>query len=78
MKEEEAELPIGWGVHVIEGLNKPLVSWLFWLLTLIVFVVSVFWSVWKQQGVGVGPLCLSVLALAVSFLTSKFYEQRDT
>ena len=47
------------------------------MLTVILFVVSLFWSIWKQQGVGVVPLCFSVLALAGSFLTSKFYEQRD-
>ena len=77
MNEEQAELPEGWGVHIIEELNRPLVSWLFWLLTLILFVAGVFWSIYKQQGVGVGPLCFSVLVLAASFLTSKFYEQRD-
>ena len=77
MTEEAADLPMGWGVHIIEGLNKPLVSWIFWLLTLILFVTGVSWSIWKQHGVGVVQFCFAVFALAASFLTSKYYEQRD-
>jgi hypothetical protein len=78
MDEEESDLPMGWGIHIIEGLNKPLVSWLLWVTTLVVFGLSVFWSIWKQNGVGVGPLALGILTLSGMFLTSKFYEQLDT
>ena len=60
-----------------KGLNRPLVSWLFWLLTVILFVASMFWSISKEPDVGVRSLCFNVLALAGFFLTSKLYEQRD-
>ncbi len=77
MADEDAPLPMGWGIHIIEGINKALVSKIFWLTVLAVFVVSTFWTIWKQKGVSMGPLALSILALVGSFLTSKFYEQID-
>lgn len=78
MVDEDGPLPMGWGIHIIEGLNKAFISRMFWFTVLAVIVPSVSWSIYKQEGVGVGPLVLSILALVGSFLTSKFYEQVDT
>ena len=78
MEEEESQLPMGWGIHVIEGLNKSLVSWLFWIVTTAIFVPGITWSIWKQKGVAVAPLAMGVLGIFVSFLTSEFYKQLET
>ena len=78
MEEEGSQLPVGWGIHVIEGLNKSLVSWLFWIVTTAVFVAGIIWSIWKQKGVAVAPLAMGVLGFFVPFLTSEFYKQMET
>ena len=77
MAEEESQLPVGWGIHVIEGLNKSLVSWLFWMVTSAVFVAGIAWSILKQKGVSVAPLSVGILGVFVSFITSEYYKQSD-
>ena len=78
MADEETPLPIGWGIHIIEGLNKVFISPIFWITVFAVFALSTTWSVLKQNAVSVGPTAISILALLGSFLTSKFYEQIDS
>ena len=77
MADEDAALPVGWGIFVVEGLNKSLAAWILGISTFVVFALSTFWSIWKQKGISVGSLALAVLALVGSFLTSKFFEQLD-
>ena len=78
MCDEDSPLPTGWGIYIIEGLNKALVSIIFWLIALVVFVPGAIWAVLRDRGLGASQLALTILALVGSFLTSKFYEQVDT
>ena len=77
MTDEETEMPFGWGILVVEGLNKRAAAKILWLSLLAVFVASTIWSAIKQNGLSVGSLALAVLALIGSFLTSKFFDQLE-
>jgi hypothetical protein len=77
MADEALDLPMGWGVLVVEGLNKTVAARILWIVVLVVFTLGTGWSIWKQQGVSVAALTLGVLALAGSFITSKIFEQLD-
>ena len=74
MIDEETEMPFGWGILIVEGLNKRVATKILWLSVSVVFVASTVWSILKQNGLSVGSLALAVLALMGSFITSKFFE----
>ena len=74
---EEPDLTEGWGVHIIEGLDKTLVWCLVFLFTVAAVVINVCLSKWEKQSVNWGQLYLGIVAIAVSFFTSAFYWQRD-
>ena len=77
MAEEQSQLPMGWGVHILEGLNKSLVSWLFCIVISVVITAGAAWSCYKQKGVSVASLCLGVLAIFASFVTSEYFKQSE-
>jgi hypothetical protein len=78
MMSEPGDIPTGWGIHIIEGLNKAVVAQIFVYVTLAVVAVAAFWSVWKkdlQGGTAMGSLALAGAALLGFSLQVKFYEQ---
>lgn len=70
---EGPDLAEGWAVHIIEGLNKTLG----FILAVTAVVIEVCLSNWKRQSFNWGQLYFGALAIAVSFLASAFYWQRD-
>ena len=74
MTEEATDMPIGWGILIVEGLNRRVAARILWLSVFAVFAAGTMWSVWKQNGQSVGSFALAALALAGSFITSKLYE----
>ena len=74
---EEPDLAEGWGIHIIEGLNKTLVCMLAFLLTVLTMVIGVSLSIWKGQSVNYVQLFLNALAITPSFLTFVYFWQLD-
>lgn len=75
---EPGDIPTGWGIHIIEGLNKVVVAQIFLYFTLAVVAVTAFWSIWKkdlQGGTGMGSFALAGAVLLGFSLQVKFYEQ---
>ena len=38
------ELPIGWGIHIIEGTNRPLLFWFSFVVVIFSLIVSSIWA----------------------------------
>ena len=74
MIDEATEMPFGWGILIVEGLNKRVAANILWLSVFAVFAASTAWSILRQNGLSVGSFALAALALAGSFITSKFFE----
>lgn len=71
------ELVVGWGIHILEGLNKfsALVATL--LMLLVSGVVSVTWAVVRddiQGGFGIGAWMTSVQAVMLMMVLAKWNE----
>ena len=75
MTEEREDLPEGWGVHIVEGLNKRLACMLVFVTVIVIVVIGGCLSKWKQQSVNWEQPLLSAIAIAVSFLTSAYIWQ---
>ncbi|KAG8529066.1 uncharacterized protein KY384_005701 [Bacidia gigantensis] len=75
IRSEPLDLPVGWGILIIEGLNKKKASWILFSAMAVVFILGTFWSIYKQQGVSISILALMVLSLVGSLLTSEFFAQ---
>lgn len=70
-------LTFGWGIHIIEGPNKAILSWACCLILLSSFVVSVTYAVvmkTQEQGFGIGQWMVAVLSAALSAL---YYQWED-
>ena len=64
-----SELPFGWGVHIIEGPNTALISWIVFAVLLLSFVVSVVFAKsanTQEQGFGIGQWLVAVLSAALA------------
>ena len=75
--QSSEDLIIGWGVHIIEGLNKiTLYSSAFGVM-LVSGIVSVAWAVARddvQGGFGIGAWLASMLGVVVMLLATKWSE----
>jgi hypothetical protein len=77
MADEGLDLPMGWGVLVVEGLNKTVAARILAITVLLVFIFGTVWSIYQHQSVNVGALALATLTVAAAFITSKIFEQLD-
>lgn len=71
------DLVTGWGVHIIEGLNKTSVLLCSLVGLLISGIVAVVWAVVKddvQGGFGIGAWLTSVQAIVVMLVVTKWLE----
>ena len=75
LTDEKTLYPTGWGVHIIEGLNKTLAYMLLFGLTVVTLAIGVCLSIWKGEKVNYGQLCLTALGIIPSFLTSAYIWQ---
>jgi hypothetical protein len=65
------KLNAGWGVHIIEGPNKPVVSLIFAVILITSFLVSMLWAVLKdtqESGFGIGQWIVATLSACSSAL----------
>jgi hypothetical protein len=63
---------IGWGVLIIEGLNRPFLSGLWPVFLLLSSVATVLWSVLKgdvQGGFGMGSFLVGVISAFLAALS---------
>ncbi|KAH6635867.1 hypothetical protein F5144DRAFT_159885 [Chaetomium tenue] len=71
------ELVVGWGVHIIEGLNKSTVLVCSLVGLVISGIVAVVWTVVRddvQGGFGIGAWLTSVQAIVVMLVITKWLE----
>ncbi|KAK3704978.1 hypothetical protein LTR37_013495 [Vermiconidia calcicola] len=71
------KLQLGWGVHIIEGPNKPLLAWLATAILVLSFVISVSYDVGtknRESGFAIGQWMVAVLATA---LTAVYFHLAD-
>ena len=64
-----SDLPFGWGVHIIEGPNTALISWIVFVVLLLSFAVSVVFAKLantQEQGFGIGQWLVAVLSAALA------------
>jgi hypothetical protein len=67
----------GWGIHIIEGPNKILLTWCCVGILVISFVVSVVYAVvmkTQEQGFGIGQWMVAVLATT---LTAFYFQWEE-
>ena len=77
MIDEQTEMPWGWGILIVEGLNARVAAKIILLSVFGVFIAGTVWSILKQKGSSVSSLALAVVALVGSFITSKFFDQLE-
>jgi hypothetical protein len=71
-KERLAQENVGWGVLVIEGLNRPLLGGLWLVFLLLSSTASIVWSFLKadvQGGFGIGSFLVGVLSAFLAALS---------
>ena len=74
---DPGKLHLGWGVHIIEGPNKPLLAWMVAAIVTMSFVLSVIYDVAmknKDSGFGFGQWMVAVLTAA---LTAVYFHMAD-
>ena len=70
-------LQLGWGVHIIEGPNKPLLAWLATGILVLSFVVSLTYDIVfknKESGFTIGQWMVAVLGTG---LTAVYFHLAD-
>ncbi|MCJ1248098.1 hypothetical protein MMC30_005313 [Trapelia coarctata] len=77
MTQETTPLPEGWGIRIVEGPNRALMAWILFLVTAAIFIASAVVAVVTKQYMSFGSFLFSILALAGSFMTSKYFEQKE-
>ena len=74
---DPGKLQLGWGVHIIEGPNKPLLAWLATGILVLSFVISLTYDITyknKESGFAIGQWLVAVLATA---LTALYFHLAD-
>lgn len=71
MREQEklGQLNLGWGVHIMEGPNKKMISVCLFLILLLSFAVSLSYSIATQaqeSGFGIGQWIVATLTVGLS------------
>ncbi|KAK6840062.1 hypothetical protein PG987_005928 [Apiospora arundinis] len=70
------QVPMGWGIYIVEDLNTPLLASLLLAILLLVLIVTAVWSIHKddiQGGMGIGQFALAFVTgvLATGALRNK-------
>lgn len=63
------DLPYGWGIYIIEGVNHKLVAELLALSLLFIVLLTISWTTLKadvQGGMGIGQFALAFIALVLT------------
>ena len=71
-----SEMSIGWGVHIIEGLNWFLVTCLVISLVICTGLFALVWSISRQavlqEGFGIGQYLVAAIAVVMTALITKW------
>jgi hypothetical protein len=76
-KEQCQDLVFGYGIHIIEGPDKVILSWTCFIVLLLSFVVSIVYAVGMktaEQGFGIGQWMVACLGSAVTALYFQWEE----
>ncbi|KAK8877633.1 hypothetical protein PGQ11_002579 [Apiospora arundinis] len=70
------QVPMGWGIYIVEDLNTPLLASLLLAILLLVLIVTAVWSIHKddiQGGMGIGQFAIAFVTgvLATGALRNK-------
>lgn len=71
LQRDPGSLNLGWGVHIIEGPNKPLIAWLGTVILIISFMVSIVYDLAtknKDSGFAIGQWIVAVLSTSLMAL----------
>lgn len=74
---DPGKLQLGWGVHIIEGPNKPLLAWLATGILVLSFMISLVYDIVfknKESGFAIGQWIVAVLSTA---LTAVYFHLAD-
>ena len=74
---DPGKLQLGWGVHIIEGPNKPLLAWLATGILVLSFITSLVYDVVlknRESGFAIGQWIVAVLGTA---LTAMYFHLAD-
>ncbi|KAL9118045.1 MAG: hypothetical protein Q9187_005412 [Circinaria calcarea] len=77
IKQSTDPLPIGWGIHIIEGPNRRAMFWITVLIVLLSIIVSTTWTAVKgdiQGGFGLGAWIVSVPGVLMMAFFFKWSE----
>ena len=69
------ELPVGWGIHILEGPHWTNILWTMLVFLLISGLVTGLWSGLKhdiQGGAGLGSYLVTLLSVFIAWLTLKW------
>ena len=65
---------LGWGILVIEGLNKALVTLLTFLVLLFSGFISVIYSIWRNDVSGGFAIGAYIVALWAALITALYFQ----
>lgn len=77
LANQQSATTFGWGVHIIEGPNKVVLSWCTFLcLALSLIVSALYCYLWQtqEQGFGIGQWMVAVLTAAMAALYFQWAE----
>ena len=77
MQTDPGKLHLGWGVHIVEEPNKPLLAWLATVILVLSFAVSLSYDVAvknKESGFAIGQWMVAVLTTS---LTAVYFHLAD-
>lgn len=69
LHETDPDKIYGWGVHIIEGPNKPLLAWCVTAILIVSFLVALVYDVVvkvSDSGFGIGQWMVAVLGTALA------------
>jgi hypothetical protein len=65
---------LGWGILIIEGLNKALVTLLTFLLLLLSGIISVGYSIWRNDVSGGFAIGAYIVTLWAALITALYFQ----
>jgi len=65
---------LGWGILVVEGLNTALVTFLTFLMLILSGVISVVYSIWKNDVSGGFAIGAYIAALWAALITALYFQ----
>ena len=65
---------LGWGIHIVEGINIAFVTFLTFLVLLFSGAISVWFSIWRGDVSGGFAIGAYIVSTWVAFLTALYFQ----